>query len=41
MSNAKQNSAPVRQAWVAPRLNRLGTIADVAGPGTAFQGNGS
>ena len=33
MSNPKQTPASARQAWVAPRLTRIGTIADVAGGG--------
>lgn len=30
MTNSKQKSAPVNREWNAPRLTRIGTIADVA-----------
>ena len=38
MSNAKNVLAPASRVWNAPRLVRIGTIADVAGnTGSAFQ----
>ena len=33
MSNANQTPAPISRVWNAPRLKRIGTIADVAGTG--------
>lgn len=42
MSNANQTPAPMTRAWNAPRLKRIGTIADVAGSQTAGpQGGGA
>jgi hypothetical protein len=41
MTVTQKTTALVLQAWTTPRLNRLGKIADVAGPGKSFQGNGS
>ena len=36
---AKQESAQDKKAWTAPRLDRLGTISDVAGkPPPILQG---
>ena len=31
MSSSKQKTAPTGRMWNAPRLVRIGTIADVAG----------
>lgn len=33
-TSLKSSTAP-RKAWVSPRLNKVGTIGDVAGTGTA------
>ena len=42
MSNSKQKPAPTSRVWNAPRLTRIGTIADVAGSQTAGpQGGGT
>jgi hypothetical protein len=43
MSQTTKTPAPARKTWSAPRLNRLGTIADVAqqGPGVPQGGNKS
>ena len=42
MSSPKQTPAPTRRVWNAPRLTRIGTIADVAGTQTAGpQGGGA
>ena len=42
MSNSKQKPTPVSRVWNAPRLIRIGTIADVAGnQGTGTQGGGA
>jgi hypothetical protein len=39
MSDTTKTPAPARKTWSTPRLNRLGTIADVAGgTGTVTQG---
>lgn len=35
MSNSKKMPAPTSREWNAPRLVRIGTIADVAGSGAA------
>lgn len=35
MSNSQQTSAPRPRAWTKPRLERIGTIADVTGQGVA------
>ena len=41
MSKSQQNVAPADRAWNAPKLKRIGTIADVAGsPPTGSQGSG-
>ena len=38
MPKSQQKPAPIRRTWNTPRLNRLGTIADVAGnPGPVGQ----
>jgi hypothetical protein len=42
MSQTTKTPAPARKTWSAPRLNRLGTIADVAASQTAGpQGSGT
>ena len=42
MPNSKQMPASPGRVWNPPRLNRIGTIADVAGSQTAGpQGNGA
>lgn len=37
MEKTSTNPAPAARIWTAPRLVKLGTIADVAGSGTANQ----
>lgn len=42
MSNSKQKPVPTGRVWNAPRLKRIGTIADVAGSQAAGpQGGGA
>lgn len=42
MSNSKKIPAPISRVWNAPRLERIGTIADVAGnQGAGAQGAGA
>ena len=42
MSNSSQTPAPTKRVWNAPRLKRIGTIADVAGAqGAGAQGAGA
>ena len=43
MSTPQQTPAPARREWDTPRLNRIGTIADVSqqGPGTPQGGTKS
>lgn len=42
MTNPQQKPAPTGRVWTAPRLQRIGTIADVAGSqGTGPQGSGA
>ena len=42
MSKSQQNVAPADRAWNAPKLKRIGTIADVAGSqGAGTQGGGA